>query len=190
MKRELLAASVIAALSFTAAQGAECKDARFPEEIEVEGTNLLLNGLGLSRESVFKVSVYVAALYLDRPSHDPREILASNGRYELVLQFLRKVDAKDVRKRWEAGFARNFPEQLPVLRDRISMLNGWVADMKPGQRMTFDRIPGTGIRFDVNGTVVGTIEGDDFATAFLEIWLGDAPTSPDVKGGLLGGACG
>lgn len=189
MKRELVFTAVLAALGLNAAHGAECKGVWFPEEVQVEGAKLQLNGLGLSRESVFKISVYVAALYVDQPSHDPRVILESNARYELILQFLRKVGAKDVRKRWEAGFARNFPEQLPALQDRISMLNGWVADMKPGQRMTFIRIPGTGIQFDVNGTVKGTIEGDDFATAFLEIWLGDAPSSPDVKVGLLGGAC-
>jgi len=190
MKRELVLASVMAALSLTPAHGAECKRVQFPDQVQVDGTNLTLNGLGLSRESVFRISVYVAALYVDQPSHEPRVILASNAPYELVLQFVRKVDAKDVRKRWEAGFARNFPEELPALRERISRLNGWVADMKPGQRMTFIRIPGTGIQFDVNGTVKGTIEGDDFATAFLEIWLGEAPSSPDVKAGLLGGACG
>jgi chalcone isomerase-like protein len=42
---------------------------------------------------------------------------------------------------------------------------------------------------DVNGTVKGLIKGDDFATAFLSIWLGDHPPNPNLKSGLLGGAC-
>jgi hypothetical protein len=34
------------------------------------------------------------------------------------------------------------------------------------------------------------IKGDDFATAFLSIWLGPHPPNADLKSGLLGGACG
>jgi Chalcone isomerase-like len=41
---------------------------------------------------------------------------------------------------------------------------------------------------DVNGAVKGIIKGDDFAKAFFSIWLGEPP-NPEVKSGLLGGAC-
>jgi Chalcone isomerase-like len=34
------------------------------------------------------------------------------------------------------------------------------------------------------------VEGDDFARAFLAIWLGAKPPNPSLKAGLLGGACG
>ena len=43
---------------------------------------------------------------------------------------------------------------------------------------------------DVNGAVKGTIKGDDFAKAFLAIWLGGDPPNPEIKAGMLGGACG
>ena len=43
---------------------------------------------------------------------------------------------------------------------------------------------------NVNGAVKGTIKGDDFAKAFLSIWLGGDPPNPEIKAGLLGGACG
>ena len=48
---------------------------------------------------------------------------------------------------------------------------------------------GAGLQVDVNGTVKGTIKGDDFANAFLSIWLGASPPNPDIKTGMLGGAC-
>jgi chalcone isomerase-like protein len=41
----------------------------------------------------------------------------------------------------------------------------------------------------VNGADKGSIEGQDFSRAFLAIWLGDAPPNPELKAGLLGGAC-
>ena len=70
------------------------------------------------------------------------------------------------------------------------MLNGWMADMKSGQRLAFIHKPGAGVQVDVNGTVKGTIKGDDFAKALLAIWLGGAPPNAEVKSGMLGGACG
>jgi len=42
---------------------------------------------------------------------------------------------------------------------------------------------------DVNGRVAGRIDGDDFARAFLSIWLGEHPPNPDLRAGRLGGRC-
>jgi Chalcone isomerase-like len=66
---------------------------------------------------------------------------------------------------------------MPVLKVRIDTLKGWMEDMKTGQRLTFTHNPGAGIEVDVNGAVEGTVKGDDFAQAFLSIWLG-APARP------------
>ena len=60
---------------------------------------------------------------------------------------------------------------------------------RAGWRLTFLHKPGAGVQVEVNGTVKGLIKGDDFATAFLSIWLGHHPSNPNLKSGLLGGAC-
>jgi hypothetical protein len=189
VKRELAVASVLMALSVTAAYGKECKGIQFPDQAQVQGSPLTLNGLGLRKATAFKVNVYVAALYADKPTNDPRAILESSAPNELILQFVRGVSANDLKKAWEEGFAKNSPGQLSALKDRIAMLNGWMPDVKSGQRMTFIRMPGRGVEVDTDGTVKGTIEGDDFAKAFLSIWLGENPPNPELKSGLLGGAC-
>ena len=69
------------------------------------------------------------------------------------------------------------------------MLNHWMSDVQTGQRLLFVRRPGSGIQVSINGAVKGTIEGDDFARAFIAIWLGAAPPNPQLKSGLLGGTC-
>ena len=102
---------------------------------------------------------------------------------------MHNVSDDDLKKGWEEGFEHNAKEQLPALKERIEMLQGWMADMKSGQRLTFIHKPGAGLQVEVNGTVKGTIPGDDFATAFLSIWLGAHPPNPGLKSGLLGGAC-
>ena len=185
----LTAIGILIAIGTDIAQAKECKGVNFPDQAQVEGSNLTLNGLGLRQATMLKVSVYVAALYTAKPLTDPNAILGSDSPKELILQFVRDVGADDLRKGWEEGFDKNAKGQLPALKERIETFKGWTADIKTGQRLTFVLKPGVGTQVDVNGTVKGTIKGDDFAKALLSIWLGDPP-NPEIKSGLLGGACG
>ena len=117
-------------------------------------------------------------------------LLASNTPKKRVLHFLRDADGADLKKAWEEGCAHNAKEQMPVLKTRLETLKGWMTNIKSGQQLAFTHKPGAGIEVDVNGAVQGTVEGDDFARAFLAIWLGAKPPNPGLKAGLLGGACG
>jgi hypothetical protein len=184
------AAALLAALAAAPARGKECKGVTFPDETQAGGATLVLNGLGLRQATAFKVDVYVAALYVAQSSADANAILASSTRKELILQFVRDVGSADLTRAWQEGFDNNANAQLPALEERIEKLKGWMADMKTGQRLIFVVEPGAGIEVNVNGTLKGTIEGDDFAKAFLSIWLGAKPPNPGLKTGLLGGACG
>ena len=188
-KRILWSALVVVAICADGAQGKECKGVTFPDQAQVEGSTLALNGLGLRQATAFKVNVYVAALYVAKTSSDANALLGANAPSELILQFVRNVGADDLRKGWSEGFEKNAKEQLPALKERIATLNGWMADVKTGDRLTFIHKPGTGLQVDVNGAVKGTIKGDDFAKAFLAIWLGADPPNPEIKAGMLGGAC-
>jgi hypothetical protein len=180
---------MLAAFGVETAVAKECHGINVPEQVQVQASPLMLNGLGLRQATMFKVNVYVAALYVAQKSTDANAILASNTPKKLVLHFVRDVDGADLTKAWDEGFEHNAQEQLPALKTRIEQLKGWMADMKSGQQLAFTHKPGAGIEVEVNGAVQGTVEGDDFARAFLAIWLGAKPPNPDLKAGLLGGAC-
>ena len=188
-KSFLLSWFAVAALYATGADAKDCAGVSFPDQAQVEGSNLSLNGLGLRLATMLKVKVYVAALYVAKTSNDPAAILDSTAPVELVLQFVRDVGADDLRKGWDEGFEKNANGQLPALKGRIATLNGWMTDVRSGQKLVFTRKPGAGIQVSVNGANKGAIPGDDFAKTFLSIWLGDPP-NPEIKAGLLGGACG
>ena len=192
MRRSLpvVLVSVIMALSVGAVSGKECQGVNFPEQTQVQASPLTLNGLGLRQAMMLKVNVYVAALYVAQQSTDANAILASNTPKQLVLHFVRDVDGADLKKAWEEGFANNAKAQLPALKERIEQLKGWMVHMQSGQQLTFTHKPGAGIEVNVHGKVQGTVEGDDFARAFLSIWLGPQPPNPGLKAGLLGGTCG
>ena len=188
MIRNLLLVSlgIILALGVAPAQGKECKGVSFPDQLQVDGRALALNGLGLRQATMLKVNVYVAALYVTKTSADANLLLGSSSPKQLVLQFLRNVSAAELNKAWDEGFDK----RLAPFRDYLETLKGWMADMKTGQRLTFVHRPGMGLEVDVNGAAKGTIKGDAFAKAFFSIWLGANTPNPALKSGLLGGVCG
>jgi len=114
MKRILMPAIAAAALVAGVANGKECKGVNFPDQAQIQGIKLMLNGLGLRQATAFKVNVYVAALYVAKTSSDANALLASNTPSELILQFVRNVGADDLRKGGSEGFEKNSRDQLPA----------------------------------------------------------------------------
>jgi hypothetical protein len=176
-------------LATTAAQAQEatCRDISFPRHLEVSGSDLTLNGLGVRKATFLKVNVYVAAYYVGLPGHDPKPLIESEGPQQLILQFVRNVGVDDLRKAFVEGFERT---KATGLQDRVARLNSWMTDMKTGQRLAFVRLPHSGVRVTVNGVEKGVIDGADFSRALMSIWLGPEPPNPELKAGLLGGECG
>jgi len=192
MKRYLLRLLVglAVALGVASAHGKECKGVAFPDQAQAEGATLKLNGLGLRQATMFKVNVYVAALYVAQTSTDASVILKSNAPFQLVLQFVRDVGRSDLVKGWEEGFENNAKSLIPALKDRIEAFKAMMTDVKTGEQLRFFHKPGAGTQVSVKGAVKGSIAGDDFAHALLSIWLGPNPPNDVLKAGLLGGACG
>ena len=189
MDLALLAALSTAVALGTPAIGATCRDIQFADRVKVGGADLVLNGLGIRKATLLRIKVYVAGLYLPQESGDAGAILRANGRWELVLRFARDVDASDIRDAFQEGFAKSAGDKLGGLQTRIAALNAQMVDFKAGQSLTFSRDPATGVSVDVNGKGGAAIEGAEFATALLGIWLGAKPPNEDLKSGLLGGAC-
>lgn len=73
----------------------------------MDGTRLTLNGLGTREATMLKVNVYVAALYLENPSHDGDAICASEETRRLVLHFVRGLSGSDIAGAWSEGFEKN-----------------------------------------------------------------------------------
>lgn len=175
--------------SAATAPARECDGVSFPEHIQAGGETLTLNGLGLRKATIFGIKVYVGALYVPHPTTDGQAILTSVGPVEIELRFVFHVTASQLRGAWQDGFEKSAAGQLLRLQGRIAQLNGWMTGVGSGERMSFLRIPGVGMRYSRNGVVQGTIPGDDFARAFLAIWLGASPPNPKLRAGLLGGPC-
>ena len=171
------------------ARARECDGVSFPEHLTVQGQTLTLNGLGIRTATFLRIKVYVGALYLAHPSGDAAAILGAREPSEMVLHFLWGVSASRLRDAWNQGFAQSAPAQRARLRSRLAQFDRWMVGVKSGQSMAFVHVPGKGLAYLLDGVPRGTIAGDDFARAFLGIWLGPRPPGRQLRAGLLGGTC-
>ena len=63
-------------------------------------------------------------------------------------------------------------------------------DVKAGDRLTGQLLPGQGAAFWHNGRPTGRVPEAEFATLFFGIWLSPATSEPDMRLALLGQATG
>lgn len=189
MRHAVLFASLLLVSGVGEAGARQCKGVDFPDHSQLNSTELTLNGLGMRKATFLKVNVYVAALYVTSPSRDAHVLIDPGTPAEMILHFVRDVGVGDLRGAWREGFERAAKDQMPALNARITMLNGWMSEMKSGQRLTFVRQPGVGTHVSVNAVPKGMIIGDDFSRALFSIWLGPEPPNSELKNGLLGGSC-
>ena len=179
---------VVAIAGFLAvpAVAEELAGVKMPEQVTVDGTVLVLNGLGLREATFLRVDVYVAGLYLEEKSQDADEILGADRTRRLVMQFVRAVSREDQVKHWSEGFEKNAPQDLPPLRERIKTSGAWMTDVASGDTMVVTYVPEKGTTIEIKGKVLGTIPGADFGRAVFALWLGPSPPNNGLKDGLLG----
>ena len=183
-------AALVASLAFpTAALARSCGGVDFPNSVTVAGERLSLNGLGIREATVFNVDVYVAGLYVATRARTADALLDLTHPIVLDIRFIRDIDQATMNEALEQGFTRNAGGNQAALQQRINQLKRWVPNLTEGMVMVFTWLPGEGLQMKVDGRVLGTITGEDFASVFFRIWLGPNPPNRGLRTGLLGGAC-
>jgi hypothetical protein len=161
-------------------------DVTLPTRIEVEGQQLVLNGMALRKKAIFKV--YVAGLYLAQKNSSADAILSADNPRRIVLQFLRGVSANQMCDALNDGLKDNTPNASAQLRQQFTTLCGFFEAIKKGEQFVFTYLPGKGTAVDVKGVRKGSIEGKEFADALFRAWIGPKPgPGEDFKRKLLGG---
>lgn len=158
-----------------------------PEQMMAGEITLVLNGMGLRKVTWFKLEAYVAGLYLEEKSSDAAGILGGGGAMQIILVFVRPVGRKRIIKEWDECLRANVGNDFAILEDRVAALRGWLPDaVESRDRMSFTYLPEKGVVVEIQGEIMGTIPGADFARALFAMWLGDHPPNEALKSGLLG----
>jgi len=183
--------SAAAALSGSAvAQTVEIEGVKFDQTIQLGGTALQLNGVGLRTRAIFRV--YVAGLYVPQKANTAQALLAQKGPRRVAMAMLRNVDAESFASALNDGLRANLTEaQVAGFKAQIDALNASlkaVGEVKRGDLINFEFTPEAGTRITLNGQPRGSaIAGEDFFAAVLRIWIGDKPVDAALKRGLIGG---
>jgi hypothetical protein len=167
------------------ARAADLDGLSFPDELNVEGQALHLNGVGPRRKSIFKVQVYVAALYLEHVSKDAAAILAADQPRRLELQLTHGASKARLSAELAEGIEHNAGPDRKLRLAQLARLLAELPDLHDGQRLSLSYLPGRGTTLTV-GTWSSTVAEKDFADAWLRAYLGDDPLDSALKEQLLG----
>ncbi len=186
--RSVLFRAAAAALCICAAGAgaAELAGFRVPDRLRVGDRELVLNGIGVRTATAFRVKIYVAALYLEKPSREAALILDSSGIKQIKMKYLYAISGADMKRAWEHSFTESCPEErCEPFAAQIAEFQALVGPVAEGDLFDFafleDRVEITS-----PGKPVATVRGREFARLLLSTWIGKAPPTEDLKRSMLG----
>lgn len=193
--RRRTAVLALAAAACLPAHAVRYEGQDFPDTLQLGDATLQLNGVG-AKVFVMRYSAYLAALYLPSKAGTAEAAYAQTGpkRMELriTIPLVKDVSTQEFVKAINKGVDRNSTEaEKAAVAERVKQFNGFISEVgrvKKGDRLVIDYLPAQGgTILTVNGKVWGQpIEGQDFYTAFLKVFLGSHNSDARLRAGLLG----
>jgi hypothetical protein len=170
-------------LAAASSRSAEIEGVEFVERVTAGDRVLALQSVGLLRYRIF-FKGYVAALYLEEGT-PPGEVLEDVSK-RLELEYFWSIPGDKFGPAAEAIMERNLDARsLEQLRPRVEALHEKYQDVKPGDRYSLTYRPGEGTELAKNGVPLALVPGEDFASAYFGIWLGEDPLDRDLRDQLL-----
>jgi len=188
-RRALLLAAGATALSPASAFAATVGGYPFEDTVKLGNQELKLNGTGVRYKAIF--SVYSAGLYLTAKKTTPADVYAAPGPKRMRLVMHRNVNSEEFGQAFMTGIQQNSDkaEKAKLINQlmKFGQLFASIPELKKGDVLADDFIPGTGTLIQINGKqVADPIPDPLFYTVLLRIWLGDKPADAKLKSGLLG----
>lgn len=129
------------------------------------------------------LKIYDAQLWADGKNFN-REVPAQKP-FALDLRYARKLQGKKI-----ADASLDEIKNLGI--GTAAQHNNWLAamtalfpDVEKGWHLTGVHLPGEGVRFFLNGTLLGDIADPAFSAAFFAIWLDPKTSAPKLRRTLL-----
>jgi hypothetical protein len=163
----------------TSGAGAE----KMPQTLNIQGHRLPLCGQGLLEWAGF-LDIYTAAFYLDAEALERWPGIKGRAALEILYDYGFK--ASELAEGADAILKKQLsPEALSSLETQTESLHRAYRDVKPGDRYRLSYIPEIGSRLELNGELLVTVPGEEFASAYFGIWLGDRGIDSELAEELL-----
>lgn len=155
-----------------------------PTTYQLGDSELILNGFGYRKATIFKVKVYLAALYLTEKMNSPELVLGSHSPKVVSMKFVRDVSNEKLREGWEKGINSNFAAAKDIATE-FQHFQSLMRDIKDGEVLKFEFLNNS-VTVYINDTKIGEVDSQTFQTALLSVWLGKNPPNESLKQELLG----
>lgn len=166
----ILLLSVILHAEAKYCQKSEC----YPKTSSINGKDFPLQGVGLFRYLGFRI--YSLSLYANQKTD-----LLSLIPKKIVIRYFRDFTVQDLIKSGEDEIKEQNLIKLDKIESQLEKLRSLYKPVKENDEYAIEYTPKIGLTFYLNNQLQGTIEGDDFAKAYLGIWLSDDPISTTVR---------
>ncbi len=169
------------------ARAATLDGVTLPDHYTVGGQSLVLNGIGVRTVTILNVKIYVAGLYLQQPSHDAAQILASPESKVLILQYLHSGSKAEVEEEYRKGEQVNCGQGGCAQSDAADFerLVAAAPAVKVGDTTTYI-ISTRGLEVLANNQPIGTFANRDLANRILAGFIGAHPPMESLRSRLLG----
>ena len=167
------------------AWSAKVGEAELPDTWVVKGQTLVLNGAGIREYSFLRIPVYAAALYLPARQQNEALILKNTAPRVVHMKMLRDATREDSVKAWDVYLAANCKSPCVMNNESRQKFLKLIPDTRAGDTQTFV-FRESGVEIFRNGKGLGAIADAAFTVVVLASWIGDAPTTEELKRRLLG----
>lgn len=153
--------------------------AEVPTELATYGNGWIPKGSGALRFFGFKA--YDATLWLA----NAQTPFAFSKPFALEIRYATTVKAKDITNTSLVELQRistSSPEQIAAWS---TLMDSIFVDVKAGDRLTGVHLPSAGVRFFLNGKLIGESADIAFSEAFFKIWMDPKTKRKDLRSALL-----
>ena len=145
--------------------------------------DLVLNGIGIRKATFLKIKVYYGALYIEQKTKDANAFLATAAPKQIVMHFVRDVDAKKLQDGFIEGMEAS-NKSYASFKAQMAKFNSSIVDIAKDD-LIIVTFTNDGVSLNVKGKQAEKITGSEFSHALLSIWIVN-PRDENLRNGLLG----
>jgi len=162
----------------------EFEGVKIPPTTICEGKEIPLSGYGIRKYSIFKIRVFVLAVYAPKAIRKGTGMDLEQRPLCFEMTYLRDVDEEDVNKAWEFQFKDSSQHDYPALKEDVMNLTKYFGEIK-GERKESFYLSTDSTKIYEDGAFKGEIKGKDFQKSFLSIWFGTNPPTKQLQKQIL-----
>ena len=174
---------LILSLLFINAFAVELDGIKFDDKVKLENKDLVLNGIGIRKATIFKVKVYYGGLYVENKTSDYNAILNSVAPKQIIMNFVHDAPAKKLKSAFSDGI-ENANKSYEQYKGQLEKFISCIPDVVVGDKFVINFLT-DGVQLNAKGKVCEKVNGADFSKALLSIWFIN-PADENLKKGLLG----